>query len=90
MKIVKTLPGVTRADLKSFNRCRLFLGVFFVSELTTADGKSITRQSWQGSRERFSPFLWPHQPNPGPKSWRLWRRLLARAFLQEIPKRTTL
>jgi hypothetical protein len=34
-------------------------------------------------------LLWPFQPCPGPNSWRVWRRLLARAFLETVPRRVT-
>jgi hypothetical protein len=54
----------------------------YLSEISTADGTSITRDAWDGTRTRFSPILWPFQPCPGPRSWRVWRRLLARAFLK--------
>jgi hypothetical protein len=71
MAVVGGLDGVTRADRTAFNRCRRFLGVFYLSEITTADGQCIHRESWRGCRPRFSPLLWPHQPNPGPQSWRV-------------------
>jgi hypothetical protein len=89
MEQISSLDGVSRADMKSFNRCRLFAGVMYLSEISTADGTSIARDSWTGTRQRFSPLLWPFQPSPGPNSWRVWRRLLARAFLEDAPKRAT-
>jgi hypothetical protein len=67
-RISTLLPGAARADLKAFNRCRLYLGVFFLSEITMADGVSLDRLAWKGTRERFSPYLWPFQPYPGPHS----------------------
>jgi hypothetical protein len=89
MERISTLDGVSRADLKSFNRCRLFLGVMHLSEITTADGPAIARGGWAGTRPRFSPILWPFQPAPSPQSWRVWRRLIARAFLEDVPRRAT-
>jgi hypothetical protein len=86
---LSTLDGVSRADLNAANRCRLHSGVIFLSEIVTADGMTTCRDAWTGSRPRYSPLLWPFQPSPGPQSWRIWRRLLARAFLEEIPKRAT-
>jgi hypothetical protein len=89
MEQISSLAGVSRAELKSFNRCRLHAGVIFLPEISTADGTAITRGTWDGSHSRFSPLLWPFQPKPGPQSWRVWRRLLARAFLEAVPKRAT-
>jgi hypothetical protein len=89
MEQISSLARVSCAELKSFNRCRLHAGVIFLSEITTADGTTITRDAWAGTHSRFSPLLWPFQPSPGPQSWRVWRRLLARAFLEDVPKRAT-
>jgi hypothetical protein len=38
MERISKLDGVSRADLASFNRCRLYLGVNFLSEISSADG----------------------------------------------------
>jgi hypothetical protein len=61
----------------------------FLSEITSADGLSLSRDAWNGTQTRYSPLLWPFQPSPGPKSWVIWRRLLASTFLASIPKRTS-
>jgi hypothetical protein len=82
MEAINTLPNMTRAKSKAFNRVRLHFGVAHLSELTTADGTAISRDAWDGTRQRLSPLLWPFQPKPGPKSFRTWRRLLATSFLQ--------
>jgi hypothetical protein len=89
MEVISALPGISRADLAAFNRCRLFLGIIFLSELTTVDGHSLACDAWLGTRPRHTPFLWPYQPDPGPKSWRILRRLLANAFLDTHHKRVT-
>jgi hypothetical protein len=89
MEIISSLDGVSKSDLKSFNRCRLNAGVLHLSEISTADGLSLSRDAWAGSRTRFSPILWPFQPSPGPLLWRVWRRLLARAFLADVPSRVS-
>jgi hypothetical protein len=89
MKQISSLDGVSRADLKLFNHCWLYEGVIHLSEISTADGTSIARDAWDGTRSQFSPILWPFQPYPGPKSWRVWRRLLAHAFLEDVQKHVT-
>ena len=82
MDVVSSLPNVTTRDRDRFNRCRLFHGVAFLSEIASADGSALARDAWDGTRLRHSPLLWPYQPQPGPRSYRVWRRLLAVAFLQ--------
>jgi hypothetical protein len=85
MESLSSLLGVSRTDLKAFNQCRLYYGVMFLSEITSADGLSLSRDAWNGTHTRYSPLLWHFQPSPGPKSWVIWRRLLARPFLASIP-----
>jgi hypothetical protein len=82
MEVVLDMPSTSCAHLQAFERCRLFFGVIYLSEITTADGSAISRAAWEGTRARISQLLWPYQPQPGPKSFRAWRRLLATAFLK--------
>jgi hypothetical protein len=82
MSALLGLPSVTTSDLHAFNRVRLFLGVTVLAEITSADGQHLTQEAWRGDRPRHSPLLWPFQPQPGPKSFAAWRRLLTKAFLQ--------
>jgi hypothetical protein len=81
-EVFSTLPSTTRAKLETANIIRIFYGVAYLSELTTADGKFIAHDAWEGHRSRISPLLWPFQPSPGPKTFRVWRRLLTAAFLR--------
>jgi hypothetical protein len=81
MRAILALPNISTTDLRAFNRVRIYLGVALLSEITTADGKYLTKEAWLGTRDRYSPLLWPYQPTPGPTSFQTWRRLLARAFL---------
>jgi hypothetical protein len=81
MDATHMLPGIKKAQLQAFNRCRIYIGVIYVAEISTADGRNLSCEAWDGSRSRLSPVLWPHQPKPGPKFFRTWRRLLATAFL---------
>jgi hypothetical protein len=71
MEVISSLPGLARAQAIAFNCIRLFFGVYYLSELATADGSEISRGTWDGSRPRFSALLWPYQPRPGPKTFRI-------------------
>jgi hypothetical protein len=46
---LSSLDGVSRADLAACNRCRLYTGVIFLSEITTADGLRLSRDAWDGT-----------------------------------------
>jgi hypothetical protein len=86
--VLQTSPShqISPSDLRAFNHCRLFLQVTYLSEITTADGTSLTHDAWIGNRTQISPLLWPVQPKPGPKSFQMWRRLLATTFLKGYHK----
>jgi hypothetical protein len=57
MEAILDLPSTSRAHLQAFERCWLFFGVTYLSEITTADGSAISRAAWEGTRERISPLL---------------------------------
>ena len=81
MTTVIALPQCKPAQLKAFNRCRLFLHITYLSQIASTCGCFILRSSWQGSDPCPSPSLWPYQPWPGHHSFSVWRHLLATAFL---------
>jgi hypothetical protein len=81
MEAIHQLPGLTKTQLRAFDRCRIYFGVIYVSEIGTADGRNISRKAWDSSCDRLSPLLWLYQPKPGPKSFQTWRCLLLTAFL---------
>jgi hypothetical protein len=82
--------GPTKAELGSVNRCRIWMGVTYLSEISTANGTELSRDAWEGTRTRHSPLLWPFQTQPGHDSFQIWRRLLAVAFLDGKRKRVEL
>jgi hypothetical protein len=82
MDAILSVPGTSTAHLRAFNRCRIHFGVVFGSKVAKADGTRISRDAWEGGRTRVSPLLWPYQPQPGPKLFWVWRRLLTTAFLR--------
>jgi hypothetical protein len=76
-----------RTVLKACRRVHKYLGITYLSEIVTADGTCLARDAWTGTRDRFSPRLWPYKPRPGPTSFRHWRRTLAMALLLGERKR---
>ena len=73
----------TTTELITINRCRLFLRVSTIAEITTADGTKLHPTVWRGVHppNSESKLLWPRQSKPPPPSWRVWRR-----FLQQVLK----
>ncbi len=65
--------------LKILNRCRLYLQVIFVSDISSADGTYIIPSIKHGHRlqERPSTLEWPSQPRPPANAWREWSNALS-------------
>jgi hypothetical protein len=63
-------------DLKEINPCRIYLWVFFISDISTYDGQRITDWARKGRRDggRKSSWAWPVQQRP--PSWKAWKLAL--------------
>jgi hypothetical protein len=72
MDVIVSLSNVSKPDLRAYSRCNIYYGVTHLSEIASADGSLLARDAWDRSRLRISPTLWPYQPKPGPKSFRVW------------------
>jgi hypothetical protein len=70
-----------KADLIAFNRCRIYLQVNSLAEISTADGRSINRSAWQGNRLTTPQHLWPQQEKSGPNHGRFGASASQRNFL---------
>jgi hypothetical protein len=70
--------GFTGKSLICLNRCRLFLQVTSLADITTADGSLITHETWHGIYDDTRPhyYTWPNQGDPSTSDWVLWRRAL--------------
>jgi hypothetical protein len=64
------------SDLRVLNQCRTFLQSVTLADVTTADGKFITQEAWNGNQlngNRINPYDFPRQPPKLPaKHWELW------------------
>ncbi len=67
------------SDLRVINRCRIYLQVLFLSDICSADGKSILSECCRGQRplDRHSSLNWPIQPRPPNSAWKTWQTALA-------------
>jgi hypothetical protein len=66
------------AHMRILNRCRLYLQVITLSDISTADGHTILPEIKQGIwlEQRKSNLLWPTQCNPPQANWEIWRHYL--------------
>ena len=65
--------GASITELKALNRCRIYLQVTTVSDISTGDGQRISQAAY-----RRSPFThrdlyhWPQQGRPPNTDWAIW------------------
>ena len=60
--------------LERLNRCRMYLNVCTLAEITTADGRFITKTAWMGQRASVpsNNYTWPIQHRPSSQNWHLF------------------
>jgi hypothetical protein len=71
--------GYRGNELVRLNQCRLYLGVTWLSEIATGDGKRIEQQAIDHpyKLDIKELFLYPTQHFPPKESWQIWRRAVA-------------
>jgi hypothetical protein len=76
------LQQKTYKERMLIHRCRLFLQIELISDITSADGKRILNEWKHHSGDKPSASLkkWPLQRNPGKEAWKIWRGFLNKAF----------
>ena len=74
---------VDQSTLLWLNWCRMHLHVTTVSDITTANGLSITRSAWEGrcSPNHLEQYNWPRTIRPTGHHWDTWRSVLTTALL---------
>jgi hypothetical protein len=76
MQAVTETEEFTAKELKEINRCRIYLWVFYISDIASHDGQRITDWARKGRRDagRKSPWACPVQQLPA--SWKAWKLAL--------------
>lgn len=81
----------TREEMAAINRCRLYLKVFFMSDIVSDNGSHIIPEIYCG--ERFSQWTsrwkWPRQPRPPNSSWKLWEIAITEVWAKSETLRLT-
>ena len=65
----------TKSEMIRINRCRIYLQVYFLSDVTSGDGRKLMYQSAMGQlrHDWYSTWAWPRQQRPPEQDWKLWR-----------------
>lgn len=75
MSFLRVHIGQDVATLRSINRCRCFLNLLFLSDMTTADGQRVDTSLISGTRlPRSSRMKFPRE-EPTDRDWQTWRRI---------------
>ena len=69
--------GYTKAEMCNFNRCRLYLQVTSLSEITNGKG---TQMVFDRSPRKSNRMFWPHQGKPQNTMWTEWEKALQKCF----------
>ena len=65
-------------QIRAINRCRMYLQVIFLSDITLSDGKTVHPAVLLGKcmEDRVHRWDWPLQPRPPASDWRLFRKCM--------------
>jgi enamine deaminase RidA (YjgF/YER057c/UK114 family) len=84
----KLLGSLTHKERMLIHRCRLFLQVEVLSDISDAAGITIHEAWLHPTREKPSYSLkqWPKQSDPGKEAWRIWQKFISNAFTNQNGK----
>ena len=89
MEIFLKHKNIKTEWIPTLNKCRTFLKVFSVADITTGSGKAIRDEAWHGRRFQVGrdTSKWPIWGRPSLLSWNTWRTALQIAVCQCRGKR---
>ena len=64
--------NLTDIEMDYLNKCRLYLQVIMVADITTLDGRTILEDYAQCKKVRSSVLQWPYQVEPPKKMKAMW------------------
>jgi hypothetical protein len=75
----------TAKEMKDINRCRMYLQVLYLSEVTDISGQHIEAWVIEGKRDGImsSKWEWPIQQRPPMAAWKVWNKAIEEAFTEE-------
>ena len=73
--IAERMKVITKGEWSSANRCRLFLQVLTVADISTGYGTAIDTNYLKGVQQTERPRVadWPTQGQPSKQDWTAWR-----------------
>jgi hypothetical protein len=86
MECIAANAQFSNNELIHINRCRLFLKVMTLSDITNGNGMLLREGALKGEMIELnnSYYGWPRQERPGISSWRIWRKAIKLTFLRQV------
>lgn len=74
----------TNAELAKINLCRVYLRVFYLSDICSGNGRGLMHNYKIGyrSEQRISKWKWPRQQRPNAQAWKLWNAALTDVWIR--------
>jgi hypothetical protein len=75
--------SLTGKELLAINKCRIYLRVLTLSDITSGNGKYITNDAFIGRRrlrQSHHSYQWPNWEQPSYKEWKVWRKAIQSVF----------
>ena len=75
--------GVSKENLKTLNKCRKYLKVMTLSEISTGDVDKISQSVLGGQYiipSLSTPYLWPNIQKPSIREWEIWKQFVRTVF----------
>lgn len=70
--------GLPTSCLIAANKCRMWLQVLRLSDITSGDGRHVTDDSWNGTHPIHNIGIkWPRTERPSAGCWKEWQRALS-------------
>ncbi len=67
-------------QLGALRRCRMYLQVLCLSDLTTGTGDRLLMNNWRAYKPLQSEYTWPKAAKPSNSDWHTWELALDKAF----------
>ena len=80
MEALTKIPGVKRIQLETANLCRVYMRVIMVSEIANMQGNAVPPGRLTGQWIQTSTLAWSELPNPPPKAWETFWRMVMKAL----------
>ena len=82
--------NLKKKELQSLNRCRVYLQVIFVSDITDFRGHNVLQEALEVVIFRKSELEWSRQVRPSPTDRRIWRKYVEKLCFNTNELLTTL